>query len=114
MDTIYDPLRRKNVARTPEEEVRQWAIAWLRDTMGIPEVRMQSEYAFEYNGLSYRADILTFDRNLNPEILVECKAPSVELDRNVTDQITRYSRVLNVKRIIITNGRETKTFVVNQ
>ena len=65
--TIYDPLRRKQVARTPEEEVRQGVIAWLRDSRHIPEGLMESEYDFIYNRRHYRADILVFNRQLQPQ-----------------------------------------------
>lgn len=110
MNTIFDPLRKKEVALTPEEAVRQGVITWLNQEQGIPLVRMQSEYAFTYNGLQYRADILTFDRDLSPEILVECKAPSVKIDRDVIDQVVRYTRVLKVKKIVVTNGTTTFFF----
>lgn len=111
MSTVFDPLRQKEVALTPEEGVRQAVIAWLRDTVGIPEIRMQSEWSFKYNGLTYRADIVAFDRNLNPEILVECKAPDVTIDAKVIEQVIRYIRVLKVKNIVVTNGAATYFFV---
>lgn len=104
---VYDPLRRKNVALTPEEEVRQSVIKWLRDTAGVPVTHMESEYTFEYNRRQYRADILVFDRNLSPLMLVECKAPSVTLSTSVIDQVVRYTRVLKVKYILVTNGLKT-------
>ena len=104
---IYDPLRRKMVARTPEEEVRQAVIAWLRDAKGIPETRMESEWGFLYNRRRYRADIIVFDRALQPQLLVECKAPGVKIDRKVIDQVVRYTRVLPVRYILITNGTVT-------
>lgn len=104
---IYDPLRRKWVARTPEEEVRQAVIAWLRDKMGFPPVRMASEYGFLYNRRHYRADILVFDRQLQPHLLVECKAPGVRLDASVVEQVVRYTRVLAVKYVLVTNGSTT-------
>ncbi|MBR1538979.1 MAG: type I restriction enzyme HsdR N-terminal domain-containing protein [Bacteroidales bacterium] len=104
---IYDPLRRKWVARTPEEEVRQAVIAWLRDKMGFPPVRMASEYGFLYNRRHYRADILVFDRQLQPHLLVECKAPGVKLDAAVVEQVVRYTRVLAVKYVLVTNGSTT-------
>lgn len=110
MSTIFDPLRKKQVALTPEEGVRQAVIAWLRDTVGIPEVRMQSEWSFKYNNLTYRADIVAFDRNLNPEILVECKAPDIAIDATVIEQVIRYVRVLKVKNIVVTNGTATLFF----
>ncbi|MBQ6073927.1 MAG: type I restriction enzyme HsdR N-terminal domain-containing protein [Bacteroidales bacterium] len=107
MSDIYDPLRRKWVARTPEEEVRQRVIAWLRDEAGIPEGLMESEYGFTYNRRHYRADILAFDRRLRPHLLVECKAPDVKIDGKVIAQIVRYTRVLAVRYIFVTNGTTT-------
>ena len=107
MSDIYDPLRRKWVARTPEEEVRQRVIAWLRDEAGIPEGLMESEYGFTYNSRHYRADIIAFDRRLQPHLLVECKAPDVKIDGKVIAQIVRYTRVLAVRYIIVTNGTTT-------
>lgn len=104
---IYDPLRRKNVARTPEEEVRQRVIAWLRDEKGFSESLMESEYGFMYNRRHYRADVLVFDRQLQPHLLVECKAPEVAVGSRVVDQVVRYTRVLPVRYILVTNGRVT-------
>ncbi len=104
-EEIFDPLRKKNVRRTPEEEVRQSVIRWLNEAQGVPVTMMASEYGFTYNGRQYRADILVFDRTLHPLLLVECKAPSVTLDRNVIEQAIRYDRVLDVKYILITNGK---------
>ena len=83
MDTIFDPLRKMEVARTPEEEVRQSVIFWLNAEKGIPLVMMSSEYAFQYNSMTYRADIVVFGRDMRPLMMVECKAPSVRLDRKV-------------------------------
>ena len=103
-DELFDPLRRKWVARTPEEEVRQSVIAWLRDVQGFPVGLMESEYGFVYNRRRYRADILVFDRQLRPHLLVECKAPGVRLDAKVVDQVVRYTRVLAVKYVLVTNG----------
>ena len=106
-DRLYDPLRRKWVARTPEEEVRQAVIAWLRDVQGFPVGLMESEYGFVYNRRRYRADVLVFDRQLQPYLLVECKAPEVTLGQAVVDQVVRYTRVLAVRFILLTNGTET-------
>ena len=112
MEQIFDPLRKKMVVLTPEERVRQQVIMWLRDSEGIPEIRMMSEYPFKYNGRNYRADIMVFDRKLEPEILVECKAPSVRIDGKVIEQVIRYARVLAAKTIIVTNGIDTKSFTL--
>ena len=105
--TVFDPLRRKEVELTPEEEVRQEIINALHSKMKIPFSLMASEYAFKYNGLLYRSDIVVFDRILKPLMLVECKAPSVKLKEKVIDQVIRYNFVLNVKYIMISNGKTT-------
>ncbi len=110
-DRLYDPLRRKWVARTPEEEVRQAVIAWLRDVQGFPVGLMESEYGFFYNRRRYRADVLVFDRQLQPYLLVECKAPEVPLGQAVVDQVVRYTRVLPVRYVMVTNGRTTHLLV---
>lgn len=102
---IFDPIRKKMVARTPEEEVRQQLIAWLLADRKVPQTMMRSEFGFEYNGRRYRADVLVFDRDLHPLLLVECKAPEVRLDEAVIDQVLRYNRVLQVKYILISNGK---------
>ena len=102
---IYDPLRKKNVKLTPEEEVRQGVIHWLHETVGAPLTLMASEYGFTYNRRRYRADIVVFDRDLNPLLMVECKAPEVAVDGKVIEQAIRYNRVLRVKYIMVTNGK---------
>ena len=106
MDTIFDPLRRIEVALTPEEQVRQDVISWLHGQLEIPLVMMASEYAFQYNGRQYRADIVVFGRDAAPLLLVECKAPGVRIDREVIEQGIRYNRVLNVKYMMFTNGEK--------
>lgn len=108
MSELFDPLRRKWVARTPEEEVRQAVIVWLRDVQGFPAGLMESEYGFLYNRRRYRADILVFDRRLQPFLLVECKAPGVRLDAKVVEQVVRYTRVLAVRYVLVTNGTDTR------
>ena len=102
---IYDPLRKKNVKLTPEEEVRQGTIRWLHETVGAPLTLMASEYGFTYNRRKYRADIVLFDRSLSPLLMVECKAPEVAIDAKVIEQAVRYNRVLRVKFIMVTNGK---------
>ena len=108
-NTIFDPLRRKEVARTPEEEVRQWFIGVLRDSLGVPEHMMRSEVGFTYGNASkqYRADIVIFGRDASPAAVVECKRPEVELSGKVLEQALRYDMVLSVKWIIVTNGSRT-------
>ena len=105
--TIWDPLRKKEVALTPEERVRQWFIGVLSQSMGVPMHLMMSEAGFKLGEKQFRADILVYDRKAQPLAVVECKRPEVELSAEVLDQAIRYNMVLNVKYIMITNGTAT-------
>lgn len=109
-DTIFDPLRKKEVALTPEERVRQWFIGVMSGVMGVPRHMMMSEASFSYGGKKYRADIVVWNRDASPLAVVECKRPDVSLDRPVLEQALRYNIVLNVSYIIITNGLKTYAF----
>lgn len=106
-NTIWDPLRRKEVALTPEERVRQWCIGVMSSQMEIPLHMMMSETGFRLGDKQLRADIVVYDRSARPLAVVECKRPEVELTREVLDQAIRYNMVLNVSYIIITNGVRT-------
>ena len=107
--TVWDPLRKKEVALTPEERVRQWCINVLVQQMQVPMHMMMSEAGFKLGEKQYRADILVYDRKAQPLMVVECKRPEVELTQEVLDQAIRYNMVLNVRYMIITNG--TRTFI---
>lgn len=109
METIWDPLRKKHVARTPEEVVRQWCIGVLHDELQVPLHMMMSEVGFALGDKKFRADLLVYGRNAKPLAVVECKRPEVEITGEVLDQAVRYNMVLNVRYIMITNG--VRTFV---
>lgn len=106
-NTIWDPLRKKNVALTPEEKVRQWFIGVLASHMEVPLHMMMSETGFRLGEKLFRADILVYDRKAAPLIFVECKRPETELSEDVLDQVVRYNMVLGVRFIVITNGLKT-------
>lgn len=105
--TIWDPLRKKEVVLTPEERVRQWFIGVLESSLEVPLHMMMSEAGLKLGDKQYRADIVVYDRTVKPLVIVECKRPEVELTAEVLDQAIRYNMVLDVKFIIITNGRQT-------
>ena len=107
MELIWDPLRKKEVAATPEERVRQWFIVQLRDAFGVPEHMMNSEVGFKCGAKSWRADILVYDRAGQPLAVVECKRPDVALDAHVIEQAMRYNSVLGVRFLFVTNGKMT-------
>ena len=108
---IWDPLRKKAVARTPEEGVRQWFVdAVLKRTMGVPEHLMMSEVGFSLGEKRLRADIVVYGRDAKPLAVVECKRPDVELSGDVLMQVVRYNMILDVKYVFITNGKKTVGF----
>ena len=104
---IWDPLRKKEVALTPEERVRQWFIGILSAQMETPQHMMMSEVGFRLGDKQFRADIIVYDRAASPLMVVECKRPEVALDADVLEQAIRYNMALDVKYIAITNGRST-------
>ncbi len=113
MEEIFDPLRKKRVALTPEEHVRQFFIAWLNKERNFPLPLMASEYSICYNKQRFRCDIVCFNKALEPQMIVECKAPDVKLTNGVIDQIARYNMVLRVKYLVITNGSDTYVLKYN-
>lgn len=106
-ETIWDPLRKRHVALTPEERVRQWCIALLHDCVGVPMHMMMSEAGFRLGNKQFRADVLVYDRKAQPLMVAECKRPEVALSSEVLDQAIRYNMVLNVRYLMITNGTST-------
>ena len=104
--TIWDPLRKKDVALTPEESVRQWFIQLLNKQSGVPLHLMGSEVELKYGveGKTYRADIVVYGKNTEPVAIVECKRAEVNLSQQTVAQALRYDYILNVKYIFITNG----------
>lgn len=110
MEQYWDPLRRKHVTATPEEQVRQWFIGTLRDSLGVPQHMMMSEVGFKFGDKQYRADILVYGRDGAPAAIVECKRPDIDLDAAVIRQAMRYDMVLSVNYLILTNGHRTMAF----
>lgn len=101
---IFDIIRKKFVVLTPEEWVRQHVIHYLTEVKHIPVALIAVEREIDLYGLRRRFDVVVFDRTGNPWLLVECKAPSVVLNRQVFDQAFRYNITLEAPYVAITNG----------
>ncbi len=101
---IFDPIRKKHVALTPEELVRQGFIHFLVHEKGFPAGLLMVEHALKVNGLSRRCDIVACNRVGVPLLLVECKAPSVKIGNETFAQAARYNLTLHVPYLAITNG----------
>jgi len=101
---IFDRLRRKFVALTPEEWVRQHFVNFLIFYRDFPEGLMANEVCLLQNGCRRRSDTVVYDRNAAPLAIVEYKAPDVVINEKVFDQIVRYNMVLGVHWLIVSNG----------
>ena len=101
---IFDPLRKKYIALTPEEWVRQHFVHFLTDFKGYPKGLLANEVQLNLNGTKKRCDTVLFNKDLSARMIVEYKAPHVEITQAVFDQITRYNMVLKVEYIIVSNG----------
>ncbi|GAA4413771.1 type I restriction enzyme HsdR N-terminal domain-containing protein [Nibrella viscosa] len=101
---IFDALRRKYVRITPEEWVRQHIVHLLITHYLYPKALIRTEGGLTLNQLQKRTDVLVFDRQGKPFLLIECKAPSVALTQAVFDQIARYNHVHQAPYLVVTNG----------
>lgn len=102
--SVWDQVRQRYVAFTPEESVRQHFVDYMIHTLGYPATHLMNEVTVDLNGLSRRCDTVAYDRNLVPKVIVEYKAPTVTITRTVFEQISRYNLVLKVDYLIVTNG----------
>ena len=105
-NVIFDVLRRRYVALTPEEWVRQHFTNFLLKEKGYPQGLLANEIQINLNGTKKRCDTVLYRRDLTPQMIVEYKAPSVEITQAVFDQITRYNMVLKVDYLVVSNGLE--------
>ena len=102
---VLDPVRRRYVALTPEEWVRQQVIQYLHHGCGYPLELMQVEAAIALNGLTKRCDVVVYDASVHPVMIVETKKTEVPINQKVIDQACRYNLVLHVPYLMLSNGR---------
>ncbi|MFP4620364.1 MAG: type I restriction enzyme HsdR N-terminal domain-containing protein [Bacteroidales bacterium] len=101
---IFDDIRKKFVLLTPEEWVRQNFVKYLIHQKNYSSQLIAIEMTLEYNRLSYRADVVAYNRNMQPALIVECKAPEIKIGQEHFDQIARYNLQLRVEYLIVTSG----------
>lgn len=104
---IFDAIRKTWLLLTDEEWVRQNFVAYLLRALEYPAAMIALEKGLELNGLKKRFDILVYNSNHQPWLMVECKAPEIALDESVLQQVLRYNISIPVEYIIITNGEQT-------
>ena len=101
---IFDVIRRKYVALTPEEWVRQHFVHFLTEHKGYPQALLANEVQVQLNGTRKRCDTVLYRRDLTARMIVEYKAPEVVITQKVFDQITRYNMVLQAPYLAVSNG----------
>lgn len=101
---VYDPLRLKYVAFTPEEYVRQQFTAWMKNELHYPASIMANEIGVDINGMKKRCDTVIFNPDGSPLVIVEYKAPDVRISQDTFDQIVRYNMTLRARYLIVSNG----------
>lgn len=101
---VLDPVRRRYVALTPEEGVRQTLLADLI-ALGYPPGLLAVEKGLAFGGKTWRADAVAYGRGGRALLLAECKAPGVAVGQDTFDQLARYNAVLGAAVLVVDNGR---------
>ncbi len=111
---IWDPVRLRYVALTPEEWVRQNIIHYLHHSLGYPLEIMQVEGSITLNKTTRRCDIVIYNKELKPVMIVECKQSNVPINQKVADQACQYNAALNVPYLLLSNGIKTLCLQVDK
>ncbi|WP_314662757.1 type I restriction enzyme HsdR N-terminal domain-containing protein [Prevotella aurantiaca] len=104
---IFDILRRKYLVITPEEWVRQHFINYLINHKDYPMSLLANEISLSVGDKVIRADSVLYDSYLRPRMIIEYKAPHIQLTQKVFDQISVYNLLLHVDYLIVSNGLDT-------
>lgn len=101
---IFDILRRRYVALTPEEWVRQSFIHYLINHLGYPSTLLANEISLKVGQKQLRADSVLYNQSLQPRMIIEYKAPNIEITQKVFDQISAYNLLLHADYLVVSNG----------
>ena len=109
---IFDEVRKRWVILTPEEWVRQNFLQYLVVIKKYPAALIAVEKAIELGDVKKRFDIVLYDNNHRPWMIIECKEMAIALNRKVLDQVLRYNIPLQVPYLVITNGSYCYAFEI--
>ena len=101
---IFDFLRRKYVALTPEEWVRQHFVHYLVEVKKYPKSLLANEVELKVGDKKLRCDTLLYTQALQPRMIIEYKAPTIPLQQKTFDQISAYNLLLKVDYLVVSNG----------
>ncbi len=111
---IFDCIRKNYFLLTPEEWVRQHFINLLIDRYKYPKALIKVESGLRYNKLLKRSDIIVFDRQGQPFLLIECKSADQKINQSSFDQAAMYNMTTKAKYIALTNGLKTYCCCIDQ
>ena len=103
---ILDFLRKRYVALTPEEWVRQHFVHFLMDVKGYPQGLLANEVELRLGDKSLRCDTLLYGKAMTPRMIIEYKAPHIKIQQKTFDQVVAYNRLLKVDYLVVSNGLE--------
>lgn len=103
---VLDCLRRRYITLTPEEMVRQFFINYLVEYMGYPKALMANEVELRVGEKRMRCDSILYDTDMQPRMIIEYKAPDIQMTDKVVNQIVAYNTQLNVPYLMMTNGTQ--------
>ena len=101
---VFDIIRKKFVDATPEEWVRQHIIHYLMVHKQVPASMISIEKQLILNKTKRRTDVVVYNNALKPLMIIECKAPQIEIDQLTINQALRYNMELNVPAVYLSNG----------
>ncbi len=104
---IFDPIRKKWLVLTPEEHVRQFVLQYLISVLHYPAALIAVEKTISVGAMKKRYDIVVYNRNHEPWLLAECKAPEVEITETTLHQLLNYQRTIRSDYWLLTNGHQT-------
>lgn len=110
---IFDPIRRKDIKLLPEELVRQLFLQYLLQEKAYSQKLIRVEKALNINGQIKRFDIVIYNNQAHPMILIECKRAEEKIKQSVFNQISTYNLALRADYMIVTNGHETHCCKMN-
>lgn len=103
---VFDPVRKKWIVLTPEEHVRQYLLQHFIKNMNYPASLIAVEKNIKSGSLNKRFDIAVYNRDHQPWLLVECKAPEVTIDQSTLNQLLKYHNELQCSYWLISNGHQ--------
>ena len=104
--TVFDPIRKKWLVLTPEEQVRQYTIQYITQKLNYPSGRIAVEKTIQVGKLKKRFDIVIYDAMHLPWMLVECKAAEIPITETTLHQLLNYQAVVKSRFWLLTNGHQ--------